>query len=210
MAVPSSPESPTGPASPGCLGPPGIAASPSWGRLSPPSAIPGWVLLTQGFKPARSLLLIRPSPADPHTGLHVRQPPQMGGSIVQGCQATGLGSIPPLPRVRTLGGLPCFTLATLSAYRFSYPALPSVWGPVWLSLGRPRLGIYLHVWGPGPGPHCLAFWGRRRPCRPVIPYGCVSPGRYLPVNSSRCLTMAPNPVTCRYGSGAQLYHLPLR
>ena len=63
-------------------------------------AIPGFVLFTQFFLTARSLLL----PADPHTGLHVRQPPQMCGSILQACQATGLGSTPPLPQVRILGG----------------------------------------------------------------------------------------------------------
>ena len=49
--------------------------------------------------------------------------------------------------------LPCFTFATLSAYRVSSLASTSVRGPIWLSLGRPRLGTHLHVRGPGPGPH---------------------------------------------------------
>ena len=34
-----------------------------------------------------------------------------------------------------------------------HPLMTSVWGPVWLSLGRPCLGIHLQIRGPGPGPH---------------------------------------------------------
>ena len=110
-------------------------------------------------------------PADPHTGLYGCLPPLTRGFIVQGCHATGLGS--------------------LHADRVSRSsrALTSVWGPVWLSLGRPCLGIHHHVRGPVTGSHPWLSGGGARLCRPVIPFGYTSPGQYFPITPLASPTM---------------------